>query len=160
MKKNVEVLEEKIYREEYAIRKISDNGEEKYIIKFFGVVNDVEIEITYDDYKLYKSTFSKPLTSYENQIRRKLDGKSFDSVFQNVPANSNADILKMLEVKSELKSVLDIVNTCTEIQKKRFKMYFVDDLTFKEIALKEKCSDRAVSKSIQMVLNKLNNNQK
>ncbi len=160
MSENKIIIEEKIYKEEYLIRKEIVNGIETYLIKFFGVTNDVEIEITYEDYKLYRETFSKPLTNYENQIRRKLDRRDLENIFVNVPIQKNDEISELIEFRNDLKNVMKIVDACTATQIRRFKLHFVNDLTFIKIAEIEGVSDRAVSKSVNVVINKLKNSIK
>lgn len=52
----------------------------------------------------------------------------------------------------ELKSAL---NSLDEIQKRRIRMYYFDELTLEEIAKIEGCSFQAISKSISLALKKM-----
>ena len=47
------------------------------------------------------------------------------------------------------------INSLDEVQKRRIKMYYFDELTLEEIAKIEGCSFQAVSKSISLALKKL-----
>ena len=48
----------------------------------------------------------------------------------------------------------------SNIQKRRIKMYYFDDMTLKEIAKIEKCSIMSVKESIDSGINKLRKNLK
>ncbi len=159
MKNEKKILEERIYREEYSIRKEIDNGIEKCFITFFGVVDDVEVEITSDDYKLYKSAFSKPLTKHDNDLRRKIDGRTFEMLEKlQIYNQKTKDIADVFLVKAELLDVQKIVETCTYTQQKRFNLHFYYGYTFTQIANLENCSRISVKESIDIVLEKLQKN--
>ena len=75
-------------------------------------------------------------------------------------------ILKQKSVEEDVEELIEhenlkeAINKLSSIQKRRLKMYYFDDMTLDEIALIEKCSHQAVSKSIKKSLEELKKNLK
>jgi len=57
--------------------------------------------------------------------------------------------------RQELKSAVDVIKSCTPVQQRRFYLNRILGYTFKEIAAKEHCSERAVKFSVDTVIKKL-----
>ncbi len=74
-------MEKIVLKEVFSITKKLTSGEERYFIKYFS--EDIEEEIDYDTYSLYKNSFSKPLKKVRNENYRKIDFKSLNEVMKN-----------------------------------------------------------------------------
>lgn len=57
--------------------------------------------------------------------------------------------------KEQLRNIIEIINTCTPIQRKRVELHFICGYTISEIADMERCSPQSVSKSIKAVQKKI-----
>lgn len=80
----------------------------------------------------------------EVSFREELHGKSVDFNQQQLTSNPVYWLLKdeLVELQAELYKQVDLLtrNICTVKQMKRFNMYFLDQLTYQQIADKEKVS--------------------
>lgn len=65
-----------------------------------------------------------------------------------------------VEQKLLLEDIKKAFNVLTETQKRRFKMYYYDDLNFKQIAEKECCDESSVRESIYKGIEKIQKNLK
>lgn len=157
MEKNENKIEQTVFDGEFSVLKKITEGIEKYYIKFFSVTEVIEIEIDVDTYTLYKNAFSKPLKKIKNDKARNLDkGYSGHMEIYNVAQKSTFE--DEMVIKMELKEVIYIAKSCTEKQYRRFELYYIKGYTFEQIAKLENCSERAVKKSLDRVLDKIQEN--
>lgn len=69
--------------------------------------------------------------------------------------NKQKSIEENVEELLEHEKLKEAINKLSPIQKRRLKMYYFEDMTLDEIALVEKCSHQAVSKSIKKSIEEL-----
>ena len=74
--------------------------------------------------------------------------------------NKQKSIEENVEELLEHEKLKEAINKLSPIQKRRLKMYYFEDMTLDEIALVEKCSHQAVSKSIKKSIEELKKNLK
>lgn len=141
----LESIEEmKIYRVSFC-----DNTGKKYTIDInqdiFEVLNQFEL----DDLKL--------LNEYDRHIEH-LE-QSDETLYKKSKIKEKNTETKLLE-KFMLENLYKKISELPDIQKRRIKMYFFEDMTLQEIANIEHCSCRAVKYSIDAGLSKLRKNLK
>jgi len=141
--------------EDYKVWNLSIEGTEKFYIQFYVQAGqNVTCEISGDCFRLYVNEFNKPLERQKNEYRRKrVNGISLEDLRQ-IPAE-RCNLADIIAPKEDLSKVMEIVNSCTQIQRRRFYMRYIDELTLDEIAAIECCDKSAVRRSINYILKKL-----
>lgn len=76
--------------------------------------------------------------------------------YQALPTPDSLEDNVML--REELRRVFDVVQECTEKQRRRFLLHIVCGMTLDEIAKLERCKKQNVYSSVQQVLLKIKNN--
>ena len=69
--------------------------------------------------------------------------------------NKPQSIENIVERKILISKIFEIIESLPIVQQRRIKMYYIDELSLKEIAKIEKCSFQAVNKSINLALKKI-----
>lgn len=57
--------------------------------------------------------------------------------------------------RQKIREIMEIVESCSAIQRKRFYLHFICGYTYEEIAKIQQCSKTAVIKSIKLIIKKL-----
>ena len=132
--------------DDYTVRMEKADGCEKYYIKFHSQTHSPEQEISLDVFMLYYREFNKPLENQRNERRRHIEDGDIDSfaISQNLEENS----VLYADLEAALK-------TCTPVQQKRFKLYFLDGYSFVEIAKMEGRDAAVVRRSVLLAVEKI-----
>ena len=134
--------EEVFYQnEDYTVRMKKIDGIERYYIKF-NMTDSPESEISLDIFMLYYDRFRKPLDKQRNGSRRHIVRNNPE---YHVLTNYAAEDEDITILKCDIEAVL---KTCTPIQQRRVKLYYIQDYSIKDIAEMEKSDIAAVSRSI------------
>ena len=138
-----------------------DSINNKYFIKFKDSQKKLQIiEINQSIYKVFNEFELKDLSEmneYDNHIEY---STLIESTLYKRAATIQKSVYEQVEeniLHDNLKKAIDLLPT---IQKRRLKMYFFEDMTLQEIALKEQCSKSAVKHSIDDGLSNLKKNLK
>lgn len=113
----------------------------------------IEIDVSDEIIKLYYE--EKKRQERERYEKRKhIDSHNLDDYIVTMKA-----ITETLEEtyfkRQKIREIMEIVESCSAIQRKRFYLYFMCGYTYEEIAKIQQCSKTAVIKSIKMILKKL-----
>lgn len=124
-----------IFKDSRNIQQIVELTDELYY-----VFNEFELE---DISQMHK---------YDKHIERfeLLDEELYKRMIEQ--PNSTDDEVEKNILNSELKMA---INSLDDVQKRRIKMYYFDELTLEEIAKIEGCSFQAISKCISLALRKM-----
>lgn len=143
-------------------RKSKDNPytlnyfESKYTVTFKDGKNIVhEVEITEKVFKSFDKFELEDISQMHEFERHIEHSELLDSTLNNRAFNKAISVEEEVENKviaEELKNALD---TLSEVQKRRIKMYYFEDLNLREIAEIEGCSIKNVHKSIDQGLENL-----
>lgn len=114
-----------------------------------------EVEIS-DELYLTFNQFELNDLSMLNEFDRHIEHleQTEEGLYQNA-------VKKQISVEDELiekiiyQELKDEINLLPDIQRRRLKMYFFDDMTLREIALIEGCSIRSIKYSIDIAISKL-----
>ena len=142
----------------YKIEQLNDN---KYSVTFKYNKNTTHIVYISQDIYMAFNEFELIDLSQLNEFDRHIEHLDLREETINKRA-----ILKQKSVEEDVEELIEhenlkeAINKLSSIQKRRLKMYYFDDMTLDEIALIEKCSHQAVSKSIKKSLEELKKNLK
>ena len=142
----------------YKIEQLNDN---KYSVTFKDNKNTTHIVYISQDIYMAFNEFELIDLSQLNEFDRHIEHLDLREETINKRA-----ILKQKSVEEDVEELIEhenlkeAINKLSSIQKRRLKMYYFDDMTLDEIALIEKCSHQAVSKSIKKSLEELKKNLK
>ena len=138
---------------DYTIRMENVNDHERYFIKFHSQIDMPEIEVQFNVFLLYTKEFNKPLERQKNEERRHLESREINSLII-----SNRLTSKTFEEQCVDATLLEtILHSCTEIQQRRFKLYYEQGYSFEEIAQIENCGKQRIKKSVDVVSEKIKN---
>lgn len=111
------------------------------------------IEVPEDVYVFLKSQARLDKNKTANN-RKHIDYHSIDDYIV-----SSKLVTETLETtffrKEQLRNIIEVISTCTPMQRKRAELHFICGYTISEIADMEKCSPQSVSKSIKTVQKKI-----
>lgn len=143
-------------------RKSKDNP---YVIERINGVNFVSfkdvngvlqiVEVNAEVFEIFNKSELRDISQmheYERHIEH-------SEVFENNLYKRSID--KALSVEEEVinkttfENLKNAINNLPEIQRRRIKKYYFDDMTFEEIAKEENCTKRAVKFSIDIALEKI-----
>lgn len=136
----------------YYLKNIGD----KYIIEFKNSNNKVQSIMVnksiYDIFDRFELDDLKELNEYDRHIEHSeiLDGDLYKRASYKIKLTE--DIVENL---IELKELQNALNSLSQIQIRRIKMYYYTDLTLREIAEIENCSVMSVKASIDTGIKKL-----
>jgi AraC-like DNA-binding protein len=136
--------------EDYILREERTNEVTNYYVRFLGQTPSPEIEISESLFSLYLTEFRKPLTKYENELRRHIDKRPISSISENEFTIWRS---RINESKRSLSAspIMKIINECPKKHARRFCRRYIDGYTVAEIAKEEGCSRQSVFNSIEAV---------
>ncbi len=135
---------------------IYDEDKNKYYILFKdgqGVVNNVEVSLAiYDAFNRFELDDLSELNEYDNHIEHlDLDEETIYSRTKDKQENLDDAIIK----KTTYEDLLNAINKLPEVQKRRIKKYYFDEMNQYEIARDEKVAQQVVDRSIKRGIRKL-----
>ena len=143
-------------------RKSKDNPytlnilEGKYIVSFKDSKNiSYEVEITEQVFKNFDSFELEDISQMHEFERHIEHSELLESTLNNRAVNKLGSIEEEVERKIIIEEVRIALDTLSEVQKRRIKMYYFEDLNLREIAELEGCSIKNVHKSIEQGLENL-----
>ena len=127
----------------------------RYTISFInGTDANVEREITKPIYDEFKSQYLK-YVSQEHKIRRNIEHSELsDNTLYTRARNKPDSVEKVLENKELAKEVRKVIAALTKKQKKRFEMYYRQNLSYRQIAHIEGIYYTSVRDSIEWIRKK------
>lgn len=124
----------------------------RYFITFRDGENNLHsFEISKDLYEAFNE-FEVEDISYLNVWDRHLE---HSDVWDEVTSKKEESVEDVVLRKIQTERLHEAIEELPEIQRRRVKLYYYHGLTYKQIAIMEKCSDPAVMKSIKAALEKI-----
>ena len=123
-----------------------------------GVMQNIEIEkVLYDLF----NRFELEDISYLNRVSRHIEHSELTDETLNDRAFYKAERIEDIVSESiEYEQLHRAVSELPEVQRRRQKLYFFDELTYEQIAKLEGCTKRAVKFSVDIAVEKLKKNFK
>lgn len=147
-------LKGKIHQEEdIKILELSlDSHKSLYFLEVISDVNIPEyIEVSQDIFDLYMDDIKFLRRMYKQHKNKIADQADVDLLSYRQSLEDRVFNRQLLVM------VKEILETCTDLQKKRFLLYFIEGYTYKEIADECHCNISSVAESIHKVLDKIRN---
>jgi RNA polymerase sigma-70 factor (ECF subfamily) len=127
------------------------DGCEKYYIKFHGLTDSQEYEISLDVFRLYYGEFKNPLEKKRDERRRHIEDGEIDGFI----ISGKLTVTQFEQEYADKADIDAVLRTCTATQQRRFKLHHVYGYTLEEIAAMENCIFQAVWKSVKAVEEKI-----
>jgi len=132
------------------------NNDKVYLIEFKNVKREIQkIEVSkeiYEAFNRFELDDLKELNEYDRHLEH-LELYENDLYKKSVlKSKSTEDIVEEINDFNRVKKAL---NSLTEVQKRRIKLYYFYDLKLREIAATDKCSIMSVKNSIDTGIKKL-----
>lgn len=129
-----------------------------YIISFKdsrGIVQNVEVtETVYKTFDRFELDDLSEMNEFDNHIEHsEIFENNLNNRAKDKPISLEDEIIRK-STFDELKKAIDIL---PEVQKRRIKLYYFDDMSTKDIAILEKCTQHSVRVSIRRAIEELKN---
>ena len=142
-KYNPYILEHDLKAEIYKVDLIDNEG------KYISIIVPCEIYEVLEDSERKEKTY---MNEYDRHIEHfELDERALYRRSLNKPTSVENQIIE----KAQFEELRDAICNLSEIQKRRLIMYFLDNMTLKQIALRENCATMSVKDSIDSAIKKL-----
>jgi RNA polymerase sigma-70 factor (ECF subfamily) len=132
-----------------------DSLEKKFYVSYNNGKLLEKIEVDSEIYDLFDD-FEKKDIHELNQFDRHIEHFEID---ENILYKKNSEyeksIEEMVEEKIQYELLYEALNFVSDVQKRRIKMYYFNEMTLKEIAQKENCSVMSIKDSIDSGIKKL-----
>lgn len=127
-----------------------------YMVKFKDSRNVIQIvEISTSVFEAFNK-FELDDISQMHKIDKHIEhSEIYEEKLYTRALNKPQSIENIVERKILISKIFEIIESLPIVQQRRIKMYYIDELSLKEIAKIEKCSFQAVNKSINLALKKI-----
>lgn len=133
-----------------------DEVKQTYIVEFVDnkrIIHKVEIsEEVYKAFDKFELEDISQIHKYRSHIEH---SEVFEETLNNRMVDEPITIEEEVEEKILFEELKGAINQLSDIQKRRIKMYYFDDMNLREIAEKEGCAIMSVKDSINIGLKKL-----
>ncbi len=132
-----------------------------YTVTFIDSLRNIQtIDITYELYLAFNQ-FELNDLSFMNEYDRHIEHlEQTEAYLYQKSIKEHIDIEDEVIKKITYQELKKNIESLPDIQKRRLKMYFFDDLNLKQIAEIEGCSIRSIKYSIDIAIEKLSKNKK
>ena len=143
-------------------RKYRDNPytlefkENKYYIRFKDITNNIQIvEVSEEVYKIFDKSELEDISQMHEYERHIEHSELTDITLNRRAKNKSITIEEEIENKIVIEQIKNAFNILTETQKRRIKLYYFEELNFKQIAFIEKCDESSIRESIYKGIEKI-----
>jgi len=138
-----------------------NDNENIYVVSFIDVRNErQEIEVSESVFSAFDRFELEDISQLHKidkhiDLRRIENDEYTDSLLYNHVKYNSKSLEEEVAEKILLDEIKEAMNLLTETQKRRIKMYYFEDMNFKEIAKFEKCDESSVRESIYKGIEKI-----
>ncbi len=138
-----------------------DEDKKTYTVEFIDnkkVIHKIEItEKVYQAFDKFELEDISQIHKYRKHIEH---SEVYEETLLHRAINQPVSIEEEVEYKIMLEDIKSAFSVLTETQKRRIKMYYFDDLNFKQIAELEHCDESSIRESIYKGIEKIKKNLK
>ncbi len=135
---------------------IFDDILNKYFVSFKDISKKEQIiEISEDVFEALNKFELEDISQMHKFDKHIEHSELYEETIYKRAINSVLSVEDIVEKKVTIAELKDAINTLSEKEKKRIKMYYFDDLTLEQISKIEKCSFQAIAKSIKCSIKKI-----
>lgn len=113
------------------------------------------IEVSAEIHNAFNSFELKDISELNEYDRHIEHSEVYDNSLNSRVVDKPVSLEELVENKITYEELYKVIEALPDIQKRRIKMYYFEDMTFDEIAKKEKCTKRAVKFSVDIGLEKI-----
>lgn len=133
-----------------------DEMKETYIVEFKDNQNQLhKVEISEKIYEQFDNFELEDISQIHKYRKHIEHSEVYEETLLHRAVNQPISIEEEVEYKIMLEDIKNAFSVLTETQKRRIKMYYFDDLNFKQIAEIEHCDESSVRESIYKGLEKI-----
>lgn len=145
------IITKEVFLQLFGVHKMKIiNGEKRYFIEYEDEVSMSKIELTLNEYRKFRSFKSYNIKNKNIYDRYIEHSEQTDETVYKRMVDKPEQVEDIVYKKMLGEEITKALNTLNETQRKRFIMYYLDDMTYEEIAIKEKCSKQAIKYSIDI----------
>lgn len=127
-----------------------------YIVEFKDNKNIIhKVEISDEVYQAFDKFELEDISQIHKYRKHIEHNEVYEETLYHRAINDSVSIEDEIEEKIMIEELKYIINSLPEIQKRRLKKYYFDDMTLDQIAKEEKCSKVAVKYTIDIALQKI-----
>jgi len=127
-----------------------------YIVEFKDNKNIIhKVEISDEVYEAFDKFELEDISQIHKYRKHIEHNEVYEETLYHRAINDSVSIEEEIEEKIMIEELKDIINSLPEIQKRRLKKYYFDDMTLDQIAKEENCSKVAVKYTIDIALQKI-----
>ncbi len=134
-----------------------------YFVTFKDGCNNLnEVEVSKEVYEVFDQNELKDISQMHKVEKyydfRRIDNSDYTGIVLFFGTKSNYKSLEDEVIENiDNEKLYEAINKLSEVQKRRIKMYFFEDLNYTQIARIESCDESSVRESIHSALKKLKN---
>ena len=138
-----------------------DENKKIYIVEFKDSKKFKQrIEINKEIYEAFDKFELEDISQIHKERKHIEHSEVFDYTLYKRAIKKEKRVDEVVEEKLLNETLKDAINKLTDVQKRRIKMYYFEDMTLNQIAQLEKCSIISVKESIDTAIKKLQKNLK
>lgn len=127
-----------------------------YIVEFKDNKNIIhKVEISDEVYQAFDKFELEDISQIHKYRKHIEHNEVYEETLYHRAINDSVSIEDEIEEKIMIEELKYIINSLPEIQKRRLKKYYFDDMTLDQIAKEENCSKVAVKYTIDIALQKI-----
>jgi len=132
-----------------------------YVVEFKDNKNNThKVEISEEVYKAFDKFELEDISQIHKYRKHIEHSEVFEETLMHRAINKPISIEEEVEGKLLFEDLRNAINQLSEVQKRRIKMYYFENMNVKEIALIENTTHQAVSKSIRKGIEEIKKNIK
>lgn len=127
-----------------------------YVVEFKDNKNIIhKVEISDEVYQAFDKFELEDISQIHKYRKHIEHNEVYEETLYHRAINDSVSIENKIEDKLLIEELKVIINSLPEIQKRRLKKYYFDDMTLEQIAKEEKCTKRAVKFTIDIAIEKI-----
>jgi len=127
-----------------------------YVVEFKDNKNIIQkVEISDEVYQAFDKFELEDISQIHKYRKHIEHNEVYEENLYHRAINNSVSIEEEIEEKIIVEELKDIINSLPEIQKKRLKKYYFEDMTLEQIAKEENCTKRAVKFTIDIAIEKI-----
>ncbi len=127
-----------------------------YVVEFKDNKNILQkVEISDEVYEAFDKFELEDISQIHKYRKHIEHNEVYEETLYHRAINDSVSIEDEIEEKIMVEELKNIINLLPEIQKRRLKKYYFEDMTLEQIAKEEKCTKVAVKYTIDIALQKI-----
>lgn len=127
-----------------------------YVVEFKDSRNIIcKVEISDEVYEAFDKFELEDISQIHKYRKHIEHNEVYEETLYHRAINNSVSIEEEIEEKIMVEELKNFINSLPEIQKRRLKKYYFEDMTLEQIAKEENCTKRAVKFTIDIAIEKI-----